>query len=1276
MNKKLVLTGKAVLSTVMASTMACSMLSTNILAQEPEVVPEEETTVEKTPVEEEPTETPEEATGGNEETTPSNAITTNEIVDTPTTYSFPSGYDDAWTEQQLRDEIQRLLNEAASLYEENKYRPSTENDYITKKATAEAALADTTLPKDKLAWQAKYMSDCIKAMNTAQNVLSESAKQIVIINKEVAKLNPSEYQSDAWEALSSALSSAIGRINGNATDDFSEDLANIQSLYEAVLQTKVDENLVTLRDLVAECEVIVNNQYYPSRRVNYTRDSYANFTNALNEARTEVNKGETTIDPAVAQTLIDNLTQAKNNLVVVDENTVGQEYGINDKWLNGWDGNYANYNKSALVRGGSLYISGYKANGDGTVTVTVKWENSGIDPVTGGMFYNVPKQAAYNKYDAEYSYRPFEENDLKNGVKLTSTVELPDGDTDHSAIKVDPLNDDEVLNGFEKDFVVPAGSKINLTLTQKGTTSKAAYTLSLGTYYVPTEAEDTVDKSELKAWIDKINALNPDDYTQESWNKLQGALDVAEMFYELDGLKQEEIDLVVDRLEQNFNALVPADKTAPTVELSYEMTEEGVKVTLTADEAIQSIDGWTKVSDTQYQRVYAGAVDETITVYDLAGNKAEVQLTLADKTALKEAIENFGNLEGSGSVYDNYVKVLNNGKALLEDPEATQVKVDNAARNIETCYYKVLVAALNTKYDPDTFDYSKYTTDSIIPVQNMYGITHYRTNNNYQENEAQGNIGQMKGWYEEYLKAEAGLTLAAQDEKYIGLNTDALSSSSKKQGNFNVIKQEIVNVDGTYKIQLTMEFINDGLHPIYGSELPNANGSTKFSKFSFGESDAKKARVHTYDSKMGASRYVTWQNVSKLDGQDSWSKGFKGTIILEPDEEYVTFEFKKGISDVAYSPWYYHVQPMDTTAPEVVKIVPNQDGTILVKFSEPVTINDPEWKESENPYEQGGQYWIGTLTEDKIYTVVATDTAGIGVEFTVDHKDPVGNVTYQENEDGTVTVTIAFDERITVNSSTQNPGWTYNEDFTAISKTFDKNAQEQVTVHDNMDNETVVEVNVDSFDETAPEYTVTYSNDGNPTNQDVTVTITANEPLQEVEGWTLSDDGLSLTKTYSENKEETVVIADASGNTSEVPVNVTGIDKLGPTVTVKNETTEDGVLVTIETNEPIQTPDGWTKVSDTKYTKLYTENTSEDIIVYDLAGNATKAHVTVSSISKPGTGGSDQDKNQGTDTKKEDSKKTDGTNTGVFVGTGLFAGSATAAAAGASLLAFLKKRKK
>ena len=1037
MNKKLVLTGKAVLSTVMASTMACSMLSTNILAQEPEVVPEEETTVEKTPVEEEttateeatevveePTETPEEATGGNEETTPSNAITTNEIVDTPTTYSFPSGYDDSWTEQKLRDEIQRLLNEAASLYEENKYRPSTENDYIEIKATAEAALADTTLAKDKLAWQAYYMSNCIKAMNTAQHVLSESAKQIVIINKEVAKLNPSEYQLDAWEALSSALSSAIARINGNASKDYSEDLANIQSLYETALQAKVDDNLVTLRDYVAICDDIVASQKTDDA-VNYDSNTWRTFINALNEAKAEIEKGSTTIDVEVFNKLYSALESAKNALVPISsEDSEGKETGVADYW------------SKARTYGGHVYVAGEKVNGDGTTTLYINWVNDGINPITGEQEKSLDKSFIRQHDNNLGIYAMVNRNDF--GTSYNNWVK-----------KFRELSADEVMNGFTGyEITVNTGDKVIIGIGNRESTFHG--TFSAGVYQ--TKASDT---------------------------------------------------------------------TAPTVELSYEMTEEGVKVTLTANEAIQSIDGWTKVSDTQYQRVYAGAVDETITVYDLAGNEAEVQLTLADKTALKEAIENFGNLEGSGSVYDNYVKVLNNGKALLEDPEATQVKVDNAARNIETCYYKVLVAALNTKYDPDTFDYSKYTTGSIIPVQNMYGITHNRTNNNYQESEAQGNIGQMKGWYEEYLKAEAGLTLAAQDEKYIGFNPES-TSVDDRQGHFAVTSQEVVVVNGVKKIRLHVSFYNDGLHPIYGKELPNANGSTKFNKFSIGKNDINKTRVHTYNSSFGSKRSAGLQNVTYLDGENSYSKGFQGTFDINDGEQYVTFEYTKD-RDSTYSPWYYNIQPMDMVNPDC---------------------------------------------------------------------------------------------------------------------------------------------------------TVTYSNDGNPTNKDVTVTIQANEQLQPVEGWTLSDDGMSLTKTYSDNTSETVTVKDLTGNAIEVPVNVTGIDKLGPTVTVKNETTEDGVLVTIETNEPIQTPDGWTKVSDTKYTKLYTENTSEDIIVYDLAGNATKAHVTVSSISKPGTGGSDQDKNQGTDTKKEDSKKTDGTNTGVFVGTGLFAGSATAAAAGASLLAFLKKRKK
>lgn len=1068
MNKKLVLTGKAVLSTVMASTMACSMLSTNILAQEPEVVPEEETTAEKTPVEEqttateeatevveEPTETPEEATGGNEETTLNDTTTVNEIADSPVVLaesslkqstSYPKPEYEQYTVEELKSMLSEKINEVKNLWETNGGYDYYKNNQSIKTvlnnlAKAEEYLAEGNSTAMTFSWRVYEMTNAVTTLTSDANILTEIDKKIYELNKEKESLNEADYTAESWKAYADKLSEAMTKVNGSGTPEETK-----QQYYDEIVAlknalVKVDQNLTALKQLVSESETIINSQLDTDTQVSYTKKSWVTFSKAYTAAFEEVNKNLETIDKDLFDKLYNDLLNAKNSLEEA-EKVEGEETGVLDEWTEKKVG------ESTKIRGGQLYVSNETTNNDGTTTITVTWVNDGTYPLTGGYFHNTNTTTS-GKFGGEYTLRPYKESDFKRAGDPFIDVHYTDLNGEHKTISED-LTVDAVVDGFVKEFTVPTGSSISLEISNMG---NDYYSYSIGTYYTKN--------------------------------------------------------------------VVAADTTAPTVDLSYEMTDEGVKVTLTADEAIQSIDGWTKVSDTQYQRVYAGAVDETITVYDLAGNKAEVQLTLADKTALKEAIENFGNLEGSGKVYDNYVKVLNDGKALLEDPEATQVKVDNAARNIETCYYKVLVAALNTKYDPDTFDYSKYTTDSIIPVQNMYGITHYRTNNNYQENEAQGNIGQMKGWYEEYLKAEAGLTLAAQDEKYIGFNSES-TSVDDRQGHFAVTSQEVVVVNGVKKIRLHVSFYNDGLHPIYGKELPNANGSTKFNKFSIGKNDINKTRVHTYNSSFGSKRSAGLQNVTYLDGETSYSKGFQGTFDINDGEQYVTFEYTKD-RDSTYSPWYYNIQPMDMVDPEC---------------------------------------------------------------------------------------------------------------------------------------------------------TVTYSNNGNPTNEDVTVTIQANEQLQPVEGWTLSDDGMSLTKTYSDNTSETVTVKDLTGNAIEVPVNVTGIDKLGPTVTVKNETTEDGVLVTIETSEPIQTPDGWTKVSDTKYTKLYTENTSEDIIVYDLAGNATKAHVTVSSISKPGTGGSDQDKNQGTDTKKEDSKKTDGTNTGVFVGTGLFAGSATAAAAGASLLAFLKKRKK
>lgn len=545
MNKKLVLTGKAVLSTVMASTMACSMLSTNILAQEPEVVPEEETTVEKTPVEEETTAT-EEATEVVEEeaetpeivTVPSNTVTSNEIVDTPTTYNLPPddfGYNDL-NEQELRSKIQELLNEAASLYEENKYRPITENDYLKEKGTAEAALTDTTLSQEKLAWQAYYMGKCIEAMKTAQNVLSESAKQIVIINKEVAKLNPSEYQLDAWEALSSALSSAIARINGNASKDYSEDLANIQSLYETALQAKVDDNLVTLRDYVAICDEIVASQKTDDA-VNYDSNTWRTFINALNEAKAEIEKGSTTIDVEVFNKLYSALESAKNALVPISsEDSEGKETGVADYWL------------KARTYGGHVYVAGEKINGDGTTTLYINWVNDGINPITGEQEKSLDKSFISQHDNNLGIYAMVNRNDF--GTSYNNWVK-----------KFRELSADEVMNGFTGyEITVNTGDKVIIGIGNRE--SNFHGTFSAGVYQTKTP-----------------------------------------------------------------------DTTAPGVSVDYstvDKTEGPVTVTITADEPIQDIPGWTRVSENVLKKDYTANTNESIDVLDLAGNVRTDSVTISN----------------------------------------------------------------------------------------------------------------------------------------------------------------------------------------------------------------------------------------------------------------------------------------------------------------------------------------------------------------------------------------------------------------------------------------------------------------------------------------------------------------------------------------------------------------------------------------------------------------------------------------------------------------------
>ncbi len=176
-----------------------------------------------------------------------------------------------------------------------------------------------------------------------------------------------------------------------------------------------------------------------------------------------------------------------------------------------------------------------------------------------------------------------------------------------------------------------------------------------------------------------------------------------------------------------------------------------------------------------------------------------------------------------------------------------------------------------------------------------------------------------------------------------------------------------------------------------------------------------------------------------------------------------------------------------------------------------------------------------------------------------------------------------------------------------------------ILAEDSSGNKTYSKTNVFVFDNSAPKGTVSYSTTAT-TNKDVTVTITSNEALKTVSGWTLSLDKLKLTKVYNSNKTENVAIADLAGNTSTVAINVSNIDKTAPVLSVSysiKDTTNTDVTVTVTSNKQVQSLNGWNLSQDKKVlTKTYSQNTKETIAVTDLAGNIANANIEIINIDK------------------------------------------------------------
>jgi parallel beta-helix repeat protein len=278
-------------------------------------------------------------------------------------------------------------------------------------------------------------------------------------------------------------------------------------------------------------------------------------------------------------------------------------------------------------------------------------------------------------------------------------------------------------------------------------------------------------------------------------------------------------------------------------------------------------------------------------------------------------------------------------------------------------------------------------------------------------------------------------------------------------------------------------------------------------------------------------------------------------------------------------------------------------------------------------------YNVSGLSDGK-YTIKANayDQAGnshfaTAVTITVDSTAPTGTLSYSPSTltNHSVIATLETSEPIKQSSL---PGTWNKVSDTKYTKSYATNTVQNVTLEDLAGNASTASVNISWIDKTAPTGSIHYGST-QPTNGNVNAYLSTSEAVQTPSGWTATDGtGQNFKKKYTQNKTETVTFTDLAGNSGSANVEVTWIDKTAPTGTLSYDPatlTNNDVTVTLETSESIKQtslPGTWTKVSNTKYTKVYAANAVETVTLEDLVGNTSTLSVNISWIDKTAPTGS------------------------------------------------------
>ena len=202
-----------------------------------------------------------------------------------------------------------------------------------------------------------------------------------------------------------------------------------------------------------------------------------------------------------------------------------------------------------------------------------------------------------------------------------------------------------------------------------------------------TKSEEKIDKTALKAQIDRALALVPADYSAASYNSLKPILEAAQNIYNSDSVKQPEVDNETAKLKAAIDALT-VDKTDlnKTIADANSKTKEHYSDTTWAN--LQSVlaDAEKVTNNPAAKQSEVDHINEKLkaAIAGLNTDKTELEKQLADaksKTASDYSTASWSTLE----------EAKNAAQEVEDNATATQTQIDEAAKKL-----KAAIEALKT----------------------------------------------------------------------------------------------------------------------------------------------------------------------------------------------------------------------------------------------------------------------------------------------------------------------------------------------------------------------------------------------------------------------------------------------------------------------------------------------------------------------------------------------------------------------------------------------------